>query len=125
MIVLINDVGSAHKINECSDSYSIDNYAHLLIEPINTYSFYSFFLSKKTATLKMSIAVLFFQSVQSLVDDSLVKNDVSDKTYDDKNECTKSVCVIITKVRKWFDAKWITKHTCNHHNCAHHNCDKS
>ena len=23
MIVLINDVGSAHKINECSDSYSI------------------------------------------------------------------------------------------------------
>lgn len=55
----------------------------------------------------------------------LVKEDVTNKTSDDKNESTKSVSVDITEVREGTYTKWITKHTNNHQDCAQHNCDKS
>ncbi len=80
---------------------------------------------KNGNALSEQCRLFFFFQFLLLVNIFLVEVDVTNKTYDDKSESTKSVSVDITKVRKCADSEWIAKHTNNHQDCAQHNCDKS
>ena len=57
MIVLINDVGSAHKINECSDSYSIVGGVRIVKIILHTYLLISSEIIKRIMRLHLTILI--------------------------------------------------------------------